>query len=76
MLAFYMTTEDYGTWSGEEKGSLKMKRKKKVIHLKEKYGRKRRIPDQLEGITIPDREVSVTFSSEPKCYGGCSTDEN
>ena len=31
-------------------GCLKMKRKKKVIHLKEKYGRKRRIPDR-------DREV-------------------
>ena len=54
---------------------LKMKRKKKVIHLKEKYGRKRRVPDKLEGITIADGEVPVTFSSEPECYGGCSTDE-
>ena len=50
---------------------LKMKRKRKDRFL-EKYGRSRGTPDQLKGITIADREIPATFTSEPKCYGGCS----
>lgn len=53
---------------------LKMKRKRKVKSLEKKYGRPRDTPDQLEGITIADREIPSTSTSEPKCYGGCSID--
>ena len=52
-----------------------MKKKKKITFLKKKYGQKKRIPDQLEGITIADREIPLTFSSEPKGYGGGSINE-
>ena len=54
---------------------LKVKRKRKVRFLEKKYGRSRDTPDQLKGITIADREIPATFTSEPKCYGGCSIDE-
>ena len=56
-------------------GNLKVKRKKKVTCLKKKYGREKGIPDHLQGITIADKEIPVAFGSEPKCYGGCSTDD-
>ena len=54
---------------------LKMKRKRKDRFLEKKYGRSRGTPDQLKEITIADREIPATFTSEPKCYGGCSIDE-
>ena len=55
--------------------SLKVKRKRKIAFLREKYGQSREIPDQIEGITIADSDLPATFNSEPRCYGGCSTDE-
>jgi len=65
-------------WNLEQKRvreELKMKRKRKVRFLKKKYGQSRGTPDQLKGITIADRKIPATFTSEPKCYGGCSIDE-
>ena len=55
---------------------LNEKRKRKVRFLKQKYGQSKRIPDDLEGINIADKEIPTTFTSEPRCYGGISLTEN
>jgi hypothetical protein len=64
----------------KEKGSLKSelneKRKTKVKFLISKYGKKVNIPDVYEGIKISDQEIPDTFTSEPRCYGGCTIDNN
>ena len=56
----------------KEKRRLKKKYKEKleqkVKHLQEKYGSKRCIPDEVEGVIIKDQELPEEFESDPRCY--------
>ena len=51
-----------GIWNLEQERV----RDRKVNILKRKYGQPKEIPSQLEGITIANREIPVTFTSDPK----------
>ena len=59
-------------WSKEGeryKQCLAKKRKKKIEFLMNKCGKKREIPDTIDGIIIKDQVITEDFSSEPRVYG-------
>ena len=41
-----------------------------------KYGKKREIPDTIDGIIIKDQIITEDFSSEPRVYGNITINEN
>ena len=63
------------TEKGRLKEVYKRKLEKKVKHLVEKYGRKRVIPDEVEGIIIKDQPIVEEFESNPRCYGNVEISE-
>lgn len=60
-----------GIWNLEQERV----RNRKVNLLKRKYGQPKETHSQLEGITIANREIPATFTSDPKCHGGYSVDK-
>ena len=66
-------------WSKEReryKQCLTKKRKKKIVFLMNKYGKKREIPDTTDGIIIKYQIITEDFSSEPRVYGNITINEN
>ena len=56
---------------------LRLKLTRKLRFLQEKYkDAPVDVPDVLQDITIADQELSETFSSEPRSYGGVNITEN
>ena len=45
------------------------KRKRKVTFLKCRYKEEKTTPNEIEGITIEDQEITSSFTSVPRCYG-------
>ena len=39
-----------------------------------KYGHKKVVPSTLRDVTIEYQDVSASFTTEPRCYGGVSID--
>ena len=39
-----------------------------------KYGHKKVVPKTPRGVTIENQDVSASFTTEPRCYGGVSID--
>lgn len=55
----------------EYKTLLREKRKRKVEFLWQKYGaRNKNIVKEVAGITVADQQITQSFSSSPRCYGG------
>ena len=53
------------------------KQKKKLQHLRNKYKKKKvTIPDEIEGITLKDQELTNEYSSAARTYGGIELQEN
>ena len=52
--------------------SFQEKMKTKLEHLKGKYKKTRTITDVVHGVRVSDAEIPDSFSSEPRCYGGCT----
>lgn len=59
------------------KRDLKMSRKRKVKFLERRYGNTevKRVPDEIEGINVADKEIPTHFTSNPQCYGGSTINE-
>ena len=73
-------TEEYNEIWIREKRRLKQKYKEKmeqkVKHLRQKYGYRRELPDEVEGVIIKDQELPEEFESNPRCYDNVEiTDE-
>ena len=49
-------------------------RRGKVEFLVRKYGHKKVVPSTLRGVPIEEQDVSASFTTEPRCYGGVSID--
>ena len=66
-------------WSTEKRRIrtwYKRKLERKLSHLKEKYGEKKEIPDDVNGVIIKDQPLEVEFESDPRCYDGVEINDN
>ena len=66
-------------WTAEKRrirSWYKRKLERKLLHLKEKYGKKKEIPDEVNGVLIKDQPLNVEFESDPRCYDGVEITDN
>ena len=49
---------------------MKLKKNKKIKWIKNKYYKKDKIPDIIEGIVVKDQEVGEEFQMRATTYGG------
>lgn len=59
------------------RGIWKQVEKKKVKFLEQRYGKikEKRVPDEIKGINIADKEIPTHVTSNPQCYGGSTINE-
>ena len=67
-------------WKIEKKRQMKVlnqRRRRKIVFLIQKYAPSlKETPNEIRGIIIKDQDLPETFTSEPRCYGGCVLDAN